>query len=66
MAWSFKAQYLLRRWREQIKSEDGFITTEVLLFIGIVVVISVAAWTFRDAITGLFGRGTTEVNKFIQ
>ncbi|MFZ5640476.1 MAG: hypothetical protein ACOY4Q_07275 [Bacillota bacterium] len=66
MRWYSKIQQLLRRWKEQVKKEEGFITTEVLLFIGIVVVISVAAWTFRDAITGLFGRGTTEVNKFIQ
>lgn len=65
MKWYFKTQYLLRRWKARLKNEEGFITTEVLLFIGIVVVISVAAWAFRDAITGLFGRGTAEVDKFI-
>jgi hypothetical protein len=64
--WYSKIQQRLRRWKEQVKKEEGFITTEVLLFIGIIVVISVAAWTFRDAITGLFDRGTTEVDKFIQ
>lgn len=52
--------------KEIFKEEEGFITTEVLLFIGIVVVIAVAAWEFRDAITGLFGRGTAEVDQFIK
>lgn len=66
MKWYLKSTDLLRRWRKKCQDEKGFITTEVLLFIGIVVVISVAAWTFRDAITGLFGRGTAEVNEFIR
>ncbi len=65
MKWYIKTRLFLRRWSAQYNNENGFITTEVLLFIGIVVVISVAAWAFRDAITGLFNRGATEVNKFI-
>ena len=66
MKWLIKKERFLNRFKMKLKEDSGFLTTEVLLFIGIVVVISVAAWTFRDAIVALFGRGTTEVNKFIQ
>lgn len=66
MKWLIKTQFLLRRWKARVGKEEGFITTELLLFIGIVVVISVAAWNFREALVGLFERGTTEVDKFIQ